>query len=182
MVPRPTTPAVAICTDRSVAYRKLIYAAGVVVNDLRGADRASGTAIDVVAVAQELEERADDVALAVVTTPATVNVPRSKRNIMAVCRKEGLADSTETIPSELHGGTVGNVIAGGTSAGDILTTIVSGGAMHFVFDGSEAVLLKYLREGGANQGDAFAGRVRRSDLYPAIGVGVAIAKYVIVSS
>ena len=46
----------------------------------------------------------------------------------------------------------GNVIAGGTSAGDILTTIVSGGAMHFVFDGSEAVLLKYLREGGANQG------------------------------
>lgn len=46
----------------------------------------------------------------------------------------------------------GNVIAGGTSAGDVLTTIVSGGSMHFVFDGSEAVLLKYLREGGANQG------------------------------
>jgi len=32
---------------------------------------------------------------------------------MAVCHKEGLAESTETIPSELHGGTVGNVIAGG---------------------------------------------------------------------
>lgn len=61
----------------------------------------------------ECEVTRDDVALAVVTTPATVNVPRSKRNIMAVCRKEGLADSTETIPSELHGGTVGNVIAGG---------------------------------------------------------------------
>jgi len=39
----------------------------------------------------------------------------------------------------------GNVIAGGSSAGDILTTIISGGPIHFVFDGSEAVLLKYLR-------------------------------------
>jgi hypothetical protein len=55
----------------------------------------------------------DEVALAVVTTPATVNVPRSKRNIMAVCRKEGLPETAETIPSEIHGGTVGNVIAGG---------------------------------------------------------------------
>lgn len=46
----------------------------------------------------------------------------------------------------------GNVIAGGSSAGDILTTIISGGPIHFVFDGSEAVLLKYLRDGGASQG------------------------------
>ena len=55
----------------------------------------------------------DEVALAVVTTPATVNVPRSKRDIMASCRKEGLADANEMIPSTIHGGTVGNVIAGG---------------------------------------------------------------------
>jgi hypothetical protein len=55
----------------------------------------------------------DEVALAVVTTPGTVNVPRSKRDITTVCRKEGLADTTATIPSTLHGGTVGNVIAGG---------------------------------------------------------------------
>ena len=40
----------------------------------------------------------------------------------------------------------GNVIAGGSSAGDILTTIISGGPIHFVFDGSEAVLLKYQRQ------------------------------------
>ncbi len=46
----------------------------------------------------------------------------------------------------------GNLVAGGSSAGDVLTTIVSGGPIHFVFDGSEAVLLKYQREGGSNQG------------------------------
>jgi RND family efflux transporter MFP subunit len=46
----------------------------------------------------------------------------------------------------------GNLIAGGSSAGDILTTIISGGPIHFVFDGSEAVLLKYLRDGGAANG------------------------------
>lgn len=46
----------------------------------------------------------------------------------------------------------GNLVAGGSSAGDILTTIISGGPIHFVFDGSEAVLLKYLREGKSNQG------------------------------
>ncbi|MBL7373518.1 efflux transporter periplasmic adaptor subunit, partial [Escherichia coli] len=39
----------------------------------------------------------------------------------------------------------GNLVAGGSSAGDVLTTIISGGPIHFVFDGSEAVLLKYLR-------------------------------------
>jgi hypothetical protein len=55
----------------------------------------------------------DEVTLAVVTTPATVNVPRSKRDIMAICRKEGLAEASEMIPSKIHGGTVGNVIAGG---------------------------------------------------------------------
>ena len=46
----------------------------------------------------------------------------------------------------------GNLVAGGSSAGDVLTTIVSGGPIHFVFDGSEAVALKYMREGGSNQG------------------------------
>ncbi|WP_374389638.1 efflux RND transporter periplasmic adaptor subunit [Brevundimonas sp.] len=45
----------------------------------------------------------------------------------------------------------GNLIAGGSSAGDVLTTIVSGGPIHFVFDGSEAVALKYMRDAGANQ-------------------------------
>lgn len=61
----------------------------------------------------ECQVTRDEVALAVVTTPGTVNVPRSKRDIMTICRKEGLADTTEMIPSKIHGGTIGNVIAGG---------------------------------------------------------------------
>ena len=55
----------------------------------------------------------DEVALAVVTTPATLNVPRSKRDITTTCRSQGLAEAVETIPSEVHAGTVGNIIAGG---------------------------------------------------------------------
>lgn len=40
----------------------------------------------------------------------------------------------------------GNLVAGGTSAGDILTTLVSSAPIHFVFDASEAILLKYQRQ------------------------------------
>lgn len=40
----------------------------------------------------------------------------------------------------------GNLIGGGSSAGDILTTIVSSSPIYFVFDGSEATALKYQRE------------------------------------
>lgn len=40
----------------------------------------------------------------------------------------------------------GNLIAGGTSAGDVLATIVSVDPIHFVFDASEAQLLKYQRQ------------------------------------
>ena len=46
----------------------------------------------------------------------------------------------------------GNLVAGGSSAADILTTVVSSAPIHFVFDGSEAVLLKYQRQ--ARQGAA----------------------------
>lgn len=41
----------------------------------------------------------------------------------------------------------GNLVAGGSSAGDVLTTVVSDAPIHFTFDGSEALLLKYQREG-----------------------------------
>lgn len=41
----------------------------------------------------------------------------------------------------------GNLIGGGSSAGDILTTIVSSSPIYFVFDGSEALALKYQRDG-----------------------------------
>lgn len=63
----------------------------------------------------------------------------------------------------------GNVIAGGSSAGDVLTTIISGGPIHFVFDGSEAVLLKYLREGGANQGATVNVRLQDESTYKHTG-------------
>jgi RND family efflux transporter MFP subunit len=46
---------------------------------------------------------------------------------------------------------IGNLIAGGSSSGDVLTTIVSTSPIHFAFDASEAVLLKY-RRGGAGSG------------------------------
>lgn len=44
----------------------------------------------------------------------------------------------------------GNLIAGGSSMGDILTTIVGSTPIYFVFDASEATALKYQRE--ATQG------------------------------
>ena len=40
----------------------------------------------------------------------------------------------------------GNLVAGGSSAADVLTTIVSSAPIYFTFDGSEAVLLKYQRQ------------------------------------
>lgn len=46
----------------------------------------------------------------------------------------------------------GNVIAGGTSAADVLTTIVATDEMYFSFDASEAQLLKYQREAAKGGG------------------------------
>jgi len=43
----------------------------------------------------------------------------------------------------------GNVIAGGSSAAEVLTTVVSTNPIHFVFDASEGQLLKYQREGAS---------------------------------
>lgn len=40
----------------------------------------------------------------------------------------------------------GNVVAGGSSAADVLTTIVSSSPIYFVFEGSESLLLKYQRD------------------------------------
>lgn len=40
----------------------------------------------------------------------------------------------------------GNLVAGGSSQADVLTSVVSSAPIHFVFDGSEAVLLKYQRQ------------------------------------
>lgn len=39
----------------------------------------------------------------------------------------------------------GNLVAGGSSAADILTTIVSTSPIHFTFDASESILLRYQR-------------------------------------
>ena len=46
----------------------------------------------------------------------------------------------------------GNVVSGGASSGDILTTIVSISPIHFAFDASEAQLLKYQRQTEKRQG------------------------------
>ncbi|WP_421730935.1 efflux RND transporter periplasmic adaptor subunit [Brevundimonas sp.] len=46
----------------------------------------------------------------------------------------------------------GNLVAGGSSAADVLTTIVSSTPIYFVFDGSEATLLKYQRQVRAGGG------------------------------
>lgn len=40
----------------------------------------------------------------------------------------------------------GNLVAGGSSAADVLTVIVSTSPIHFEFDASEAILLRYQRE------------------------------------
>ncbi|WEK57950.1 MAG: efflux RND transporter periplasmic adaptor subunit [Candidatus Brevundimonas phytovorans] len=55
----------------------------------------------------------------------------------------------------------GNLIGGGSSAGDILTTIVSSSPIYFVFDGSEALALKYQRD--ARTGGAAPIRIRLQD-------------------
>jgi RND family efflux transporter MFP subunit len=55
----------------------------------------------------------------------------------------------------------GNLIAGGTSAGDVLTTIVAVNPIYFYFDASEALFLKYQRV--ASSGRAPTVRVRLLD-------------------
>lgn len=55
----------------------------------------------------------------------------------------------------------GNLIAGGSSAGDILTTIVSTDPVYFTFDASEALLLKYQRD--KREGSAAPIKVRLQD-------------------
>jgi RND family efflux transporter MFP subunit len=45
----------------------------------------------------------------------------------------------------------GNLVAGGTSQGDVLTTIVATDPIHFVFESSEAQLLKYQRQNRSGQ-------------------------------
>ena len=55
----------------------------------------------------------------------------------------------------------GNLVSGGSSAGDVLTTIVSSSPIYFVFDGSEATLLKYQRQ--ARAGASSPVRIRLQD-------------------
>ncbi|MNX78496.1 Multidrug resistance protein MdtE precursor [compost metagenome] len=55
----------------------------------------------------------------------------------------------------------GNLVGGGSSAGDVLTTIVSASPIYFVFDGSEALALKYQRE--ARTGGSAPIRIRLQD-------------------
>jgi RND family efflux transporter MFP subunit len=55
----------------------------------------------------------------------------------------------------------GNLVAGGSSQADVLTTIVSSSPIYFVFEASEALLLKYQRD--ARAGRSAPVRVRLQD-------------------
>lgn len=55
----------------------------------------------------------------------------------------------------------GNLVAGGSSQADVLTTIVSTSPIHFTFEASEAVLLKYQRQ--SRGGAAAPVRIRLQD-------------------
>lgn len=55
----------------------------------------------------------------------------------------------------------GNLVSGGSSAGDVLTTIVATNPLHFTFDAPESLLLKYQRE--ARRGGQTAIQVRLQD-------------------
>ncbi len=55
----------------------------------------------------------------------------------------------------------GNLVGGGSSAADVLTTIVASSPIHFVFEASEAVLLRYQRE--ARDGTSAPIRIRLQD-------------------
>ena len=56
----------------------------------------------------------DGVSVGIVApTPGKANVPRSRIDLSVTCAVSGMEAGTETIPSVLQGGTVGNAIAGG---------------------------------------------------------------------
>lgn len=59
----------------------------------------------------------------------------------------------------------GNVIAGGSSAGDVLTTIVSTSPIYFTFDASEAQLLATQRAGGGKSGASLQVRLQDETEY-----------------
>lgn len=102
------------------------------------ADRAAvGTAQAAIALAQaNVRARSLDVEFTRVTAPVSGRV--SDRRVDA-----------------------GNLVAGGSSAADVLTTIVSSAPIHFVFEGSEALLLKYQRQ--ARNGGSAPVMVRLQD-------------------
>ncbi|OYW40399.1 MAG: efflux transporter periplasmic adaptor subunit [Brevundimonas sp. 12-68-7] len=67
----------------------------------------------------------------------------------------------------------GNLVAGGSSAADVLTTIVSSSPIYFVFEASEALLLKYQRDARAgtldftdNAVDPASGTIRARAIIP----------------
>ncbi|HAJ03598.1 MAG TPA: efflux transporter periplasmic adaptor subunit, partial [Brevundimonas sp.] len=54
-----------------------------------------------------------------------------------------------------------NLVGGGSSAADVLTTIVASSPIHFVFEASEAVMLRYQRD--ARDGTSAPIRIRLQD-------------------
>ena len=63
----------------------------------------------------------------------------------------------------------GNLVAGGSSAGDVLTTIVSTNPIHFTFEAPEALLLKYQRDARAGRRSVIQARLQDETDYRWIG-------------
>lgn len=62
-----------------------------------------------------------------VKTPGNLNLPKSRKDIAVVCRKECYNEATGIIPSSVAGMTLGNVILGG---GIGFVVDAASGAMH----------------------------------------------------
>jgi hypothetical protein len=48
-----------------------------------------------------------------VTTPGSVTVPKSRRDLRVTCKKDGYVNYEGVIASEFHGLVLGNIVAGG---------------------------------------------------------------------
>lgn len=115
---------------------------------------------------ETLEERRAAMGIAQgAVTAARANVDAAALNLeytQVVAPISGRVSSRQMDP--------GNLISGGNSAGDVLTTIVSDDPLHFEFDASEAVYLRYQRQQGAGQGAPVEIRLADEVNYTHIGV------------
>src|SRR5262245_33586654 len=51
--------------------------------------------------------------MSMVSTPGSAVVQRSRHDLTLRCKLDGMDEATAIVPSQVHGGTIGNIIAGG---------------------------------------------------------------------